>query len=521
MLLRVGLLMLAGSQISCAALEVMIPERTVPVAGAPCDGVDIGPWPMPGASTEPGGFDPDRRPVAHVPTWIGGGRDPLRRAPWWVRPEDRRDADGFEYNQRGNFGGANGRPDGVDNLLRRLETLYDRGFRRFSLKLPAGDAEVDAVERRKMASSQWEVLEPWMREAFRGPVRAWAREKAARGDPVSLGLYMGYHPADPRRLTMEGADFFDNAFLALDPSDPADAARLTDMMCRFRDNFEPWIQSGVTEFWFDNSSPADYWPALLRLQANPDYEGRARFHGEAIPTTRNGCDYRLVEDAIRRGAWIATFEVAEHRHWDTRVDPGLTELHLWMSGHFGTRCGSGEPARGWDMADLLRFAQNGWIVGPEIVYAGADVGAKGFAAASHEYLSRDRRGELVRNDGGGGAFLQGVEAAQRVHDMGFITCVADFNGDGRIEVEAGGGARGADLKLFSERWQRTRDARTGAHGFMDGDVNNDGRVDNADRTFFIEAARDYLSFRSNPANRSSLYEPPRQFGVDLGAPDVR
>jgi hypothetical protein len=35
--------------------------------------------------------------------------------------------------------GGNGVPDSMDNLLRRLDILYDRGFRRFAMKLPAGD----------------------------------------------------------------------------------------------------------------------------------------------------------------------------------------------------------------------------------------------------------------------------------------------------------------------------------------------------------------------------------------------
>ena len=523
MWLRLCLACLAGSQLSCAALEVLVPERTTTGTGgdASCQGVDLGPWEMRAPSTAPGGFEPDRRPVAHVPTWIGGGRDPLRRAPWWVRAEDERDAEGFALNTRGAFGGRNGVPDGADNLIRRLETLYDRGFRRFSLKLPAGDAEVDVLERRKMASAQWQTLEPWMREAFAGPIRAWAAQKASRGDPVSLGLYMGYHPGDPGRLTMERVDLFDPSFVALDPEEPAEAERIRDMMCRFRDNIEPWLAVGFTEFWFDNSSPTDLWPVLLRLQNNPDYLGRARFHGEAIPATWKGCDFRFVDDALKRGAWVATFEIAEYRHAEATVDPALTELHLWMSGHFGKRCGSQEPAGPWEMEDLIRFAENGWIVGPEIVYAGPDVAAKGFAAAKHEYLSRDRRGELVRNDGGGGAFLEGVEAAQRVHDMGYITCVADFDGDGLIEVESGGGARGDDLRLFSQSWQRTRDGGGRGHRFVDGDVNNDGRVDNADRAFFTEAAQDYLAFRRDPANRSKMYDPPRRFGVDFGEADPR
>ncbi len=493
------------------------PAPPPPADTARSGGVSIGPFEYRPMSGEPGGFVPDRRPVVHIPTWVGDNSNDLRLARWWHTDRDERGSAGQALSARGN-----GIPDAMDNLIRRMEIMYDRGFRRFSLKLPAGDPEIDRVSGRKMSSAQWWTMDATRRGLFERHLAKWIHDKEVAGDPVEVGIYMGYHPSDPHDLRMTQVDLFDTAFEALDPERPEDAERLTSMMTRYRDNIQPWIDIGVSEFWFDNTSPDATWSAFLRLSNNPDYNQHAKFHGEAVPVTWGPCTFNPIESAVRRAAWVETFKVAEYRHSQTIFDPALTEIHLWMSGHHGRHCGAPDStARGWNFEDLERYFNNGWVLDPEFVFGAIDVWTKGYRRANFEYYSHDSNGKIVRNDGGGSAFLAGVEPVQRIYDMGFISCIADFNGDGRIEVEPIGAplGRDTDLRMFDERWNDARSDGSTRHRFVDGDVNNDGVIDNEDYAFFMRAVEHYRDFREDPANASMLYTPPEFAMIDLGTAD--
>lgn len=456
---------------------------------------------------------PDGRSVVHIPTYVGGTATTLRLASWWDNDNDNRDANGFAT--------PNGIPDGFDNLMRRLNLLYDRGFRRFEIKLPAGDPDIDLVSGRKMSSAQWWTMPKARRDEFEGLVKDWIDEKATNGDPVEMGVYMGYHVNDPCDLDMAGADLFDTAFDALDESDPTDAAVIEDMMCRFKQNIQPWIDTGFTAFWFDNSGPSDLRTMLLKLANNPDYNMDAKFGGEAVPTNAGGsCAFPFDSSPILRGAWVETFAVAEYRHPNVTVSAD-SELHLWMSGHYNAPCGSMASAYGWDFEALERYYDNGWILDPEMTIAGLDVWSAGYASCNREYYSRKSDGYVIRNDGGGSGFLNGVEAAQRILDAGYIAAVADFNGDGKIEVDPSGlpGARDDDLLMFYTRWYQSFYYGSSGHRFVDGDVDNDGDVDMDDYDYFVDAANDYLAFRSISANDYTEYTAPTAYRQDLGMPD--
>ncbi len=479
--------------------------------------VHIGPWEARPKSGEAGGFVPDRRPVVHLPLFSGNLNNPGRLADWWKTTEDRRGPTGQQLSR-----GGNGVPDSMDNLLRRLDILYDRGFRRFAMKLPAGDPDIDRVPGRRMSSAQWWTMEDWRREQFTKYLGKWIDGKERAGDPVEVGVYMGYHVDDPYSVHMDNPDLFDTSFTEMSPRDAADSQRLRSMMVRYRQNIQPWIDAGISEFWFDNSSTDPNWPVLLRLANNPDYNQQAKFHGEAIPVTWGPCQFNPIEDAVRRGAWVETFKVAEYRHSQTVFDPALTEVHLWMSGHHGRVCASAaETARPWTFADLEKYKQNGWVLDPEFVFVGIDVWSKGFRRASYEYYSRNSDGSIVRNDGGGSGFLPGTEAVQRINDMGFISCIADFNGDGKIEVDPIGTplGRDADLVMFDQRWRRGSSGESSGHTFAQGDVNNDGVIDGADYDRFMQAAQHYRDFRSVEANASALYLPADFCTVNLGSAD--
>lgn len=505
---------------SCASLITVPQGRETPTTpSSPERGDRDLSWQMLDEAGRAGGFVPDRRPLVHIPAFTGSTTSDRRLAGWWEASKDLRDANGFASAPGRGWGGPNGLPDGIDNLIRRMETMYGRGFRRFSIKLPAGDPDIDIIKGNKMSSSQWWTMEDWMRAGFEGAVRSWIRSKDRAGDPVRVGVYMGYHAADPRTLKMNEARIFDTVTDSLARATPEGSAAKTEMLEMFEANIDPWVNAGLSEFWFDNSSPEDLWPSMLWLANNPRYRGKAKFHGEAVPATWKGCDFRFVDTAIRRGAWISTFAVAEHRHPDTVVDTASTELHLWLSGHHGKRCGSTESPRPWNFADLERYRGNGWILGPEFAYAPVAQGEPG-GESWYDYFSRGRDGNVVRNDGGGSAFLAGTEMVQRIYDMGWITCVADFNGDGRIEVALPGrGGSDEDLRLFEERWNANRQRPTGTHRFVDGDVNNDGRIDQADRAFFLNAVQHFRVFRENPANQREVYTPGPGCSIDLGQPD--
>jgi hypothetical protein len=73
--------------------------------------------------------------------------------------------------------------------------------------------------------------------------------------------------------------------------------------------------------------------------------------------------------------------------------------------------------------------------------------------------------------------------------------------------------------LFEERWNANRQRQAGTHRFADGDVNNDGRIDQADRAFFLNAVQHFRAFRESPANQREVYTPGPGCSVDLGRPD--
>lgn len=435
----------------------------------PCSRVAVGPFTIP----ETWAFIPDRRPVGVIT--LSNGSYELNSegmTTWWHA--------GGTPKDNGIQGGIanNGVPDAFDELLRRMNDLYNLGFRRIQLRLPAGNVS----EASGFAdSSQYWPMAAWRRDGFRDYVATWIKAKAAIGDPVSLSIYAGYKVTDPCSLGMK------DSYLP-------DFSRSGDV-CVFYQNIKPWMDLGITEYWFDNSSP--YWPMYITLQQSPDYltrEGTPRIilGGEAVPATTGNCatgpDKLKVPHptALAAGPWVAAYRFARSRYtYDdafVSFDPLTTEVGLMLN-NLRTPAGCGPAPQNspqgklWDFADARRFHESGWVLWGFLTYGTTTFGnPNDFDAYTFDYTMPNGRS---------------IEAIQRIYDFGRITAVADFDCDGRIEVGTGG----EDKAAFLEAWSANLFTSDPFPTYLMGDINGDNHVDFEDLQDFSAAAENWELWR--------------------------
>ncbi len=406
-----------------------------------CASVAVGPFAPPTGWS----LKPDRRPGIIIHTWNGHPSNPIRVNPAWY------DNDVENPNGPPTDSDNDGVPDVFEWLLSQLDTAYDLGYRRMIMRLPAG-----SLAGGPMSSSQWWPMPQWKRRGFHTHVKAWLKEKAVAGDPVALGVYAGYPINDPCELSMVGAHAPDTTN--------------ADDMCVFYQNVKPWMDVGVAEYWLDASSPTHLWPEASTLQHSPDYAGRIRFGGEAIPSVGdgNGCSGALMPNpaAAAVNPWVATYRFAVSRYGQEEVvDAATTDLAVMFNGHH-VPCGASAGDE-WEYPDLKRFVEEGWIAWTD-----------GGAWVSSQWRRHQNEPPYAFDY----AFRYAAEAVHRVYDFGTLTAVADFNNDGLLEVDD---YDAPDVAAFLDAWY---DNATGPGGYVDGDVNGDGTVDGADVTFFFNAA---------------------------------
>jgi hypothetical protein len=446
----------------CAAVASAqdIPSGFAPCAPMSCDPVDVGPYAPPSGWR----FVPDRRPVAVIT--LSNGNYSLNDhglVGWWHCEGTYQD-DGFPYGYAGN-----GIADAFDELIDRMDDLYNVGFRRIQLRLPAGNID---EEQNYADSSQWWSMPEWRRAGFQTAVAAWIAEKTAAADPVTMSVYAGYKLADPCFTGMDGSHLpkFD---------DPADA-------CTNYQNVQPWIDIGVKEYWFDNSSPT--WRDMKDLQHSSNFsQGNAsnwlaimKIGGEAVPTTTGSCatspsTVKVPQpEALAAGAWVASYRFARSRFTYNNTfrsfNPNTTEVGLMLNSQptpeASIMCGPAphnSPAgKAWDFDDAKKFYDRGWVL-----WACVDSGG------TQDYAVP--RGAST-------------EAVMRIYDFGPIASIADFDGDGKIYANAAG----LDYLEFFDAWSSNLLTSHPMPTFAMGDVNGDNYVDFEDLAVFALAAENWL-----------------------------
>lgn len=442
-----------------------------------------GPW-LPTAIT------PDLRPVAYIYTWNGDTSNDLRLASWWydndladppVSPVDIENADGSS--------GVNGIPDVFDELIRRFDDCYDRGFRRITMNLPAGNP----LDGYFMASSQWHTMPQWRQNGFDTTVKAWIDSKQAAGDPVEIGVYAGFLVRDPDTFWL-GDDYPSANY----PGD-LDTTSVSSMS-KFLQNVRPWIDAGITEYWLDTASGVRNWPTAITMQSSPDYAGIIRFGGEAVPTTNTGVcqSWKTSNSSLDYMPWSSIFRFAEIRMRNKVFDNSVHEVHMRLSGHQVKTTDFACPAESfdyvWNMQDAIHFHENGSVID----------GGQGYnnKARTREYMTWPARPFADYTTPGQVGIAYNLEAIQKLYDFGPIASLADFNGNGLMEVTT---AADPDFDLFLQQWNLYK-FTAGPHSFTDGDINGDDLVDFNDITDFSAAAQEW--------NTNGNIVP-----IDLGDPD--
>lgn len=416
----------------------------------------MGPFPVP-LEWE---FRPDRRPVVFVPLYISGhGANPLGVEPKWYDDdiEDPCAVSGTDVNP------ANGAPDVFERLMEMLNRLYDDGYRRIVLYVPAGNVDNQTY----MSSSQWYTMPEWRRQAFEDYVAPWIEAKAWADAPVSMGVYAGYRIDDPCSHDTTSAAYPD-----LEDSDDT---------CTVYQNIQPWIDLGFTEYWFDASAGG---PGFVTLQFSDDYYGVIKFGGEAIPVTGGSCtpdpltfSYSTPDmTRIEQAAWVANFAHIRGRlDYSTSFDPETTEVGIMITGHEVT-CGIHKDD-GVTFEDAVHYYNQGFVLWVESKYNMSTI---------YEY-----------------SFRRSEELARRIYSFGPLTAMVDMNNDGFLDVSS---TSDTDYALFLDAFM-LNSGNPG--GYLDGDVNGDGFVDVFDFLDFADAAAQWEC--SQPCT-------PAVVGTNLGDP---
>lgn len=340
-----------------------------------------------------------------------------------------------------------------ERLLAEMDRLYDNGFRRIQLRMPAGNiTEASGL----FDSSQWYTMPQWRRDAFEGAIADWIAAKDLNGDPVTFSINGGYEINDPCEFGMDGS-------FPPDPSDSGD-------MCTFYRNLQPWINVGATEHWFDASSGD--WSDMQEIQFSSDYVGSLKFIGEAIPMSSGACGSPGSPDttAIENGAFGALFRFIHTRFSTSFVaNESTTELGMLLSGH-EINCGS-HPDNGsrWTFAQATDYYNRNFVLWAQSHYAPATQHTPVPNATPTTTYSFDY------------PFRFTEEAIHRIYSFGPLVAMVDFNNDGLLEVSS---TSDTDYDLFLTAYY-TNTGNPG--GYLEGDVNGDGEVDVLDLLDFIDA----------------------------------
>jgi hypothetical protein len=405
-----------------------------------------------GAVPQPQGVVKDPRPVVRIPCWNGDTTDPLGigRAPWW------RDETLVWVDDPSNPGEQIRVMKGVVTLRERMGALYDRGFRRMVLMLPAGSHD-DSI----MSAAQYWNMRGIVRSSLADLITPWLAQLDAAGDPITWGVYAGY------KLSRDHCDVLSTPQCLPDVTNPTHTRRLVE-------NLVPWADLGLDEYWFDGGAVAP--ETLVLIQQMPEIAGRLRIGGEAIPILKPllpGCRANANQVELLRTPYTSRLRFSNLRFanpsdaWKPdawpNATPENTELGIMFASY--TDACTGERYD-WTLADVERYAAAGWVLW-----------------STSDSLLSPNSGPTAPTYW----YAQTLEMIQRVNDLGRIESLADFNADGYIDS--------GDLSEFAARFA----ANVGKPGlsYRDADLTGDATVDGGDLSVFITA---YLAFATSGAH---------------------
>lgn len=479
----------------------------------------------------PSPFVPDRRPIIVISMFNGSyNLNPYGLGAGWYGLDEngnvKDEISGRDPVTGSPIAGANGVPDAFDNVLFQLNHNYDKGFRRFLFRMPAGSSPVvnqNGESVNAFEFSQYWTMEEWRRQGFWNYIKPWIDGKAAVGDPVSMELYMGSSLHDPANRPQSTSEF-ENANM----SDP-------DHVKWLHQAVKPWIMLGFSKFWLDASgvvtpvfegSSFTVRDVLASLRLNPTWNGVFEFGGEPVPVTSSWePEHALLDDA----PWLGAQRYIESRFGDDLdnalvgitsgpvFDPQSTEVVVWMLEVLNAMCGvtSSDP-------NFIEYCNNLQRVRN---YVDQGLVLAGFGLVDKSY------GKWINDPNNPGSVIRIhplfdyphanlPELMQRLLSFGPITALADFDGDGLIRVNPQGVSSDcnvvqtegpfddvcmADSIQFVEAWWNSISTQKANPGFYDGDINGDGVVDVVDFDTFEAAANAWLLTNE-------------VVGIDLGKP---
>lgn len=448
--------------ITCAA---MIAGRA---AAQPCPNLydcdTLGPdsgFTLGGSPGGRGEFIPDRRPVFWLNLYCGDDcracdpvPNPKGHNPYWAEADWR-------------------------TLERRLNELFDAGFRRIVLQRPGGSLPGEW----KVNQSQYHHLTDAQKSVIQNELAHWIACKrtgcdgGAPAPDLQMGVFIGsfqWEPCSPCLTAQGGVDDkgTDNPnddvtwwdcppeaeMSFMDPYDP-------DSLADIYSNVAPWAEAGFDAIWFDNASRRD--PdlnqspdALLALRSIPAFDS-LMLGGEAVPWYKVNRKRYIDQYYTERAPWFAVYWWFRRTGWlgpkphnPHRVDPNTTEIGVVFmeTPHRFDQQTPDDAFMPYGIHPIAEARDAGYVVwasDPSIVpivqrlYDGED--DELFAA-------------LVRD-----------------------TDPADFDGDGKVDC--------ADYSTFLRRWVHSSGGGWSSKpAYWDGDIDNDDAVTLKDFNAFLSLA---------------------------------
>lgn len=428
---------LAGTTIALGAAAVTQAQTCVsPTDPSTVEAFDPGdPWTI-------NTWTPDRRPVYRLRLYNGSySTDDFGVTSWWAVAETV-DND------------SNNVPDAIDNLLDRLDTAYDLGYRRIMLNLPAGHIQNQS----KFMMAQYWTMPEWKRDWLESEIPTWL---ASKSEAVDLGVFVGSRITDidtgclntPLNLCDSGSDFHqytpcqaltDNLNLRY-PDEEVD-----DDVALMSDQIGPWFSDvGLTSLWFDNvSSVPEEFTRLVNSPEFKDGSGNfvARMGGEAFPFYTSSSQRFPDNTAIT----------------SSEFPSGSTLLNVlpWMA-----------------LDRFLMFNRDMTDTLPTVDHEETEIGI--IMQQFYNGLSDDdERTDFIKNLAHAGyvvwADASGSSGSLVAHAYGLTnTCKADLDEDGDVD--------GADQSILMGNWNQEPAL------WIDGDLSGDGAVDGADLGLLLAA----------------------------------
>jgi len=212
-------------------------------------------------------------------------------------------------------------PDAIQNLIDRIEDLYESGWRRIWVNRPMGSPEGNYL----VPSMCWETITEEKQEG----VQTILKDYLASRPLLNFGIYIGY------RLTANCSEW-----LMVDTRLPNYTNR--EDIQQFHCNLNEWIKAGVKEIHFDASAATvnrDSYPALVRLL----WSQGVLSAGESFPkinvTLTDGQEGRLPDpEYTELVPWLFLEQHfnqggPNERSWPYwEVDPEKTMMHVCFQG---------------------------------------------------------------------------------------------------------------------------------------------------------------------------------------------